>query len=165
MANQVAIALENSRLFKEAQQSLAEMRATQRQYLRDSWSSLISEKPLEYELGDDETANRQIQIPLTLRDQIIGQISMTASEEWTAEQKNLIETIATQAALALENARLVEESQFIASSEKLANEIITKVWSSTTMDAILQTAVRELGRALEAAEVDIEVRMDRNYEQ
>lgn len=157
MANQVAIALENSRLFQESQQNLVEMRATQRQYLQGAWSSLLEEKPLEYELGDDESADRQISVPLALRDQIIGQISMASTEEWTPEQRNLIETIATQAALALENARLVEESQTIASQERITNEIIAKIWSSNNTDNILQTAVRELGRALEAAEVDIEV--------
>ncbi len=159
MANQVAIAIENSRLFREAQQSLAEMNATQRQYLQGAWSSLASEQNLEYELGDDETADKTIDIPLTLREQVIGQINLTSTEEWTPEQKSLIETITTQAALALENARLVEESQSIAARERLANEIISKIWSSTSMDSILQTAVRELGRALEASEVDIEVSM------
>lgn len=160
MANEVSIALENSRLFKEAQQSLSEMRATQRQYLQSAWSSLTAEQNLEYAIGDNESLGSEIEVPITLRDQIIGQIQLTANEEWTLEQKNLIESIATQAALALENARLVEESQSIASRERMANEIIAKVWASTTMDSILQTTVRELGRALEAAEVDIEVSMD-----
>ncbi len=165
MANQVAIALENSRLFREGQQNLFEMRATQRQYLQGAWSSLVEEKSLEYELGDDEAADKTIQVPLALRDQIIGQISMASSEDWTAEQRNLIETIAAQAALALENARLVEESQTIASQERITNEIIAKVWSSSNTDSILQTAVRELGRALEASEVDIELTADENNEQ
>jgi transcriptional regulator with GAF, ATPase, and Fis domain len=58
MANQVAIALENSRLFREGQQNLVEMRATQRQYLQGAWSNLVEEKALEYELGDDESADK-----------------------------------------------------------------------------------------------------------
>lgn len=157
MANQVAIALENSRLFGEGQQNLLEMRATQRQYLLGAWSNLTEEKSLEYELGDDEDADKGIQVALALRDQIIGQISMASTDEWTPEQRNLIETIAAQAALALENARLVEESQTIAAQERITNEIIAKVWSSSNTDNILQTAARELGRALEAAEVDIEL--------
>jgi GAF domain-containing protein len=165
MANQVAIALENSRLFREGQQNLVEMRATQRQYLQGAWSNLVEEKALEYELGDDESADKPIQVPLALRDQIIGQISMASTEEWTPEQRNLIETIAAQAALALENARLVEESQTIASQERITNEIITKIWSSSNTDGILQTAVRELGRALEAAEVDIELATGETHEQ
>jgi GAF domain-containing protein len=164
MANQVAIALENSRLFREGQQNLVEMRATQRQYLQGAWSNLVEEKALEYELGDDESADKSIQVPLALRDQIIGQISMASTEEWTPEQRNLIETIAAQAALALENARLVEESQTIASQERITNEIVAKIWSSNNTDSILQTAVRELGRALEAAEVDIELTAGENHE-
>lgn len=160
MANEIAVALENARLFKESQQSLVEMRATQRQYLQSAWSSLASEQHLEYSLGDYESTDNQISMPLTLRDQIIGQIEMATHEELPAEQRNLIESIATQAALALENARLVEESQSIAARERLANEITSKVWASTTIDSILQTTVRELGRALEAAEVEIQISMD-----
>jgi GAF domain-containing protein len=164
VANQIAIAFENSRLFKDAQQSLSEMRATQRQYLQGAWSSLASEQNLKYATGNSDSAENETEFSLVLRDQIIGQIRMASNEEWTPEQKNLIEAIASQAALALENARLVEESQSIAARERLASEIITKVWASTTIDSILQTTARELGRALEAAEVEIEVSMDNRYE-
>jgi GAF domain-containing protein len=165
MSNQVAIALENSRLFTEAQQSINEMSATQQQYLQGVWNSLASEQKLDHTLGDRNSAgDQEINIPLTLRDQIIGQINMSSLDEWTPEQKNLIESIAAQAALALENARLVEESQSIAMRERLVNEVTSKIWASTTIDSILQTTVRELGRALEAAEVDIEVSMDGSNE-
>jgi len=163
MANEISIALENSRLFKEAQQSLSEMRATQRQYLQGAWSSLTTDQNLEYAIGDSDVAGNEIEIPLALRDQIIGQIQLSTNEVWSPEQKKLIESIATQAALALENARLVEESQSIATRERMANEIIAKVWASTTIDSILQTTVRELGKALEAAEVNIEVSMDNKH--
>jgi GAF domain-containing protein len=165
MSNQIAITLENSRLFTEAQQSLSEMSATQQQYLQGVWLSLAADQKLEHALGDSSMTGRQeIEIPLTLRDQIIGQINMSSVDEWTSEQKSLIEAIATQAALALENARLVEESQSIAMRERLANEVTSKIWASTTIDSILQTTVRELGRALEAAEVNIEVLMGDNNE-
>ncbi len=162
LANQIAIALDNARLFGEAQQSLLEMRATQRQYLENAWTTLAEEQDLEYQLGDGEITDqtREIQVPLALRDQIIGQIQMATNEEWTPEQRSLIESIATQAALALENARLVEESQSTAAREKLANEITSKIWSSTSVDAIMQTAVRELGRALDVTEATIEIKME-----
>jgi GAF domain-containing protein len=160
MANQVAIALENSRLFTEAQQSIREMSATQQQYLQGMWLSLAANQNFEYTLGSsDLDSGQEIEVPLTLRDQIIGQIKLSNSEEWTPEQKKLIESIAAQAALALENARLVEDSQSIAMRERLASEVTAKIWASTTMDSILQTTVRELGRALEASEVNIEVSM------
>src|SRR5690606_26368110 len=158
MANAIAIAMENSRLFQEAQQSLLEMQATQRQYLQDAWHTLTTDEKVEYALGDSEAAEDDlIEIPLSLRNQVIGQIQMASSGEWTSEQRNIVESIAAQATLALENARLVEESRSTAAQEKLASDIISKVWASTNMDSILQTAVRELGRSLEATEVEIEV--------
>jgi GAF domain-containing protein len=161
MANAIAIAMENSRLFQEAQQSLLEMQATQRQYLQDAWHTLTTDEKVEYALGDSEAAEDDlIEIPLSLRNQVIGQIQMASSGEWTSEQRNIVESIAAQATLALENARLVEESRSTAAQEKLASDIISKVWASTNMDSILQTAVRELGRSLEATEVEIEVSMD-----
>ncbi len=165
LANQLAAAYENARLFAESQQSLAELRATQRQYLQGSWSALASERNLEYEVGEREAAKDAAElVPLALREQIIGQIELAGAENLTAEQKSLIESIANQAALALENARLVEESQSIAARERLANEIIAKVWSSTTIESILQTTVRELGRALEAAEVEIQISTEKGDE-
>ena len=161
MANGISIAIENARLFQEAQQSIMEMRATQRQYLETAWSSLASEKSLDYALGDADLADtNSLEVPLALRNQTIGQIFTAGSSEWTNEQKSLIEAIAAQATLALENARLVENSQFTAAQERLTNEIIAKIWAASNLDGILQTTVRELGRNLEASEVEIEVSME-----
>jgi hypothetical protein len=41
-------------------------------------------------------------------------------------------------------------------------EITGKIWASTTMNGILQSAVSELGHALDASEATIELRMDDN---
>jgi GAF domain-containing protein/HAMP domain-containing protein len=163
MANQVAIAIENARLFQEAQQNLQDMRAIQQQYLLTSWKGITEEKSdLHYENGELEEGGvfQESTFPLTLRDQLIGQISLSSDEEWTADEKSMIEAIASQAALALENARLVEESQSTLVGERLTNEITAKIWSSSNVDAILQTAVRELGRALNATEATIELSID-----
>ena len=72
----------------------------------------------------------------------------------------MIEAIAAQAALALENARLVEESQSSAHREQVVADITGQIWTSTTTDAILQTAARELGRAIETDEVTIELKVE-----
>ena len=161
MANEIAIAIENSKLYQEAQQSLFEMRATQRQYLRDAWNSLTSTESLTYAVGD-ETLDPEIEkeIPLSIRGQVIGQIKLGNTNEWNAETQSLIEEIASHASQALENARLVEDSQATATREQLANQIISKIWASNNMDTILQTTVRELGKALEASEVEIEITTD-----
>jgi GAF domain-containing protein/HAMP domain-containing protein len=163
MANQVAIALENARLYQEAQRNLQEMRTLQRQYLLNSWNALAEEKSdLGYTVGDEEaTGQVSLEVPLALRDQIIGEISLASEQEWTAEERNLIEAIASQAALALENARLLEESQKLAARDHLIAEVTRKIWSVNTLDGILQTAIKEMGRALDASIATIELKMEK----
>ncbi len=162
MAGQVAIALENARLFQETQLRINEMRAIQQQYLVEGWGSLSMRKnELEYSIGESNDANTQKLItPINLRDQTIGQIAIESSGDWTTEQKNLIDAVATQAAIALENARLVNESRQIATRERMLAEINSKIWASTTIDGVLQTAVKELGRRLDASSATIELKLD-----
>ena len=162
MAGQVAIALENARLFQEAQQIIKEMRAVQQQYLLQGWQGLSEEnEKLEYRIGDEDDENSsRLEVPISLRDQILGQIMLEAQTEWTPDQQSLVDAVATQAAIALENARLVSESRHIALRERMATEINSKIWASATIDGVLQTVVKELGRRLDASSATIELRLD-----
>ena len=164
MANQVSIALENASLFQQVQQNLDEIRAIQRQYTTQTWHRVANREEFRYEVGDEEShgSENELEVPLAIRDSVIGEIRLDSINEWTPEQRNLIESIAAQASLALENARLLEEGQSTATRERLISEISGKIWSSTTIDGILRTAVQELGRALDASEATIEMNMEDN---
>ena len=74
-----------------------------------------------------------------------------------------MEAVATQAALALENAQLVEASQLTARREHMLAEITGKVWASPTIESILGTAVEELGQALDAEQASIELKMESSH--
>ncbi|HUI90480.1 MAG TPA: GAF domain-containing protein [Anaerolineales bacterium] len=162
MASQVSIALENAELFHQVQQNLAEIQAVQKQYTTQSWKQVADGEDLYYEVGDTDPSGpeNELEVNLALRDEVIGGIRLESDNDWTSEQRNLIESVATQAALALENARLVKEGQTTATRERLISEISGKIWSSATMDGILRTAVQELGRALDVADATIELNMD-----
>jgi GAF domain-containing protein/HAMP domain-containing protein len=162
MAGQVAIALENARLFQEAQQNIRELRAIQQQYLLTGWSGYSGAlEELEYAVGDESDSDAgKIEVPISLRDQTLGQIRLESSTEWTPEQKSLVDAVATQAAIAVENARLVNETRQAALRERMLSEINSKIWSSATIDSVLQTVVKELGRRLDASRVSIELNMD-----
>jgi GAF domain-containing protein/HAMP domain-containing protein len=157
MASQVAVALENARLFQETRQRLQELQTVQRQYLQEAWTSLSAQKNLEYGIGDDAATITAIalNVPLTLRDQIIGQIRLEGDAEWSPEERTWVEAVATQTSIALENARLMEESRDQASIERTVAEITARVWSANTIDSILQTAAKEIGRALNLSEATI----------
>jgi GAF domain-containing protein len=166
MANQVTVALENARLFEEAQQSISELRSIQKQYLLEGWTSLRSyNENLEYGIGEStETANQKLESTINLRDQALGQITLEGRDEWSPEQQSLVDAITAQAAIALENARLVAESRQVAVKERTLAEINSKIWSSASIDGILQTVVRELGRRLEASNATIELKLDEEHD-
>jgi GAF domain-containing protein/HAMP domain-containing protein len=162
MAGQVAIALENARLFQEAQQVIRELRTVHQQYLLEGWSEFSEENnKLEYHIGDEEEdGSRRLEVPISLRDQILGEILLEGQREWTSDQQSLVDAVATQAAIALENARLVSESRQIAIRERMVGEIYSKIWASATIDGVLQTVIKELGRRLNASSATIELRIE-----
>ena len=162
MAGQVAIALENARLFQEAQQVIRELRTVQQQYLLEGWSGFSEDNErLEYRIGDEDDENaRKLEVPISLRDQVLGQIMLEGQREWTPDQQSLVDAVATQAAIALENARLVSESRQIALRERMVAEINSKIWASATIDGVLQTVIKELGRRLNASSATIELNID-----
>jgi GAF domain-containing protein len=162
MGSQVAIALENARLFQEAQMVIREMRTVQQQYLIEGWNRYTSDnETLEYVVGDEvfEDAER-MEVPINLRDQNLGQIVLEGREDWTPEQHSLVDAVARQAAIALENARLVQESHQVAVRERMLAEINSKIWSAATIDGILQTVVKELGRRFDASQASIEISIE-----
>ena len=160
MAGQVAIALENARLYQEAQRVIKEMRTVQQQYLQEGWSGYSAQHDeLEYGIGDDILENsKQMEVQISLRDQILGQIMLEGNSEWTQDQRSLVDAVATQAAIALENARLVSESRQVAVRERMLAEINSKIWSSATIDGVLQTVAKELGRRMNATQVTVELK-------
>jgi GAF domain-containing protein len=162
MASQVTVALENARLFQEAQMVIKEMQAVQQQYLLEGWRAFTAEhQEMEYAVGDESIENdRSVDFPISLREQVLGQITLEGKEDWSLEQKSLVDAIAKQAAVALENARLVSESRQVAARERMLAEINSRVWSSATIDGVLQTVIKELGRRLDAAQATIELDID-----
>ena len=160
MASQVAIALENARLYQEAQRIIKEMHSVQQQYLQEGWSGYSSQhEELEYGIGDEILENsKQMEIPISLRDQLLGQIILEGNDEWTPDQRSFVDAVATQAAIALENARLVSESRQLAIRERMLAEINSKIWSSATIDGVLQTVAKELGRRMNASQVTVELK-------
>jgi GAF domain-containing protein len=102
-------------------------------------------------------------IPLILRDQVAGVLRTYKPAEkgpWSEQEIEVLNNIVHQLALTLEAAQLYEQSQQRAGYERVLSEVTSKVWSASGIEAILQTAVRELGRALNASELEIALTED-----
>jgi hypothetical protein len=67
-----------------------------------------------------------------------------------------VTAIIERAALSLDNARLLQESQGRAAKEAKIGEVTAKIGASINIRNVLQTAVEELGRALPGSDVVIQ---------
>ncbi|MFL7795134.1 MAG: GAF domain-containing protein [Anaerolineae bacterium] len=97
-------------------------------------------------------------IPIKLRGQVIGVLNLRSSrDEISPRTVSQIEEVADRLAVALENARLLEETERRARREQLLSEMTAQFTQSLDMDALLRSAVRELGQLPNVAEVSVHV--------
>jgi GAF domain-containing protein len=78
---------------------------------------------------------------------------------WSNEEIEIIQTIVQQTMLAADNARLFEAAQRRAAREQLINEITARIRSSATMEAVLNSAAREIRRVTDARHAAIELEL------
>ncbi|MBI5965409.1 MAG: GAF domain-containing protein [Chloroflexi bacterium] len=189
LADQIAIALENARLFTQTQQALTEAQTLYQQNVREGWlafsreeeligyhQSMTGGRKMTTPVDSDEitqamnrgsivifnadgvTREPSIVVPIKLRGQVIGAMNIKApakDRQWTGDEINLVEAISERLSLALENARLIQESQRKLIKEQAISEVTGKIGASINLKNVLQTAVEELGRAMPGSEVMI----------
>jgi GAF domain-containing protein len=107
---------------------------------------------------DDQDIVSAAAIPIKLRGQVIGVLNLRSSrDEIPPRTISQIEEVADRLAVALENARLLEETERRARREQLLSEMTAQFTQSLDMDALLRSAVRELGQLPNVAEVSVHV--------
>jgi GAF domain-containing protein/HAMP domain-containing protein len=110
-------------------------------------------------VNSDETATSgtsQLAAPIQLRGQTIGVLDLQEMEgerHWTQDDITLVQEIADQVGQALEKARLFDESRRRAQREQATRQITDRIRGRTEVDAMLQTAIRELAQTLGAPRV------------
>ncbi len=175
IADSLAIALENDRLYNETRQRLDEIRALNHEYIQNAWAettAAFGELSYEYEspaagaegrlavptAGKEGQPAGAVQVPLMLRDEIIGSINLEMDHDTLTEDETaFIENVTTQTAIALENARLLHETERRAAQEQKLNELASRFSRAFSIEEILQSAVQELGQLPAVAEVSIQI--------
>lgn len=101
------------------------------------------------EEGDGRVIGTLLAVPIKLRGQVIGVLNLRfATPEVPSETVRVVEAIAERLALALETARLLEESRLHAERDRRIAEITARVRASLDPEAVLRTAAQQLGAAL-----------------
>ncbi|RME42921.1 MAG: GAF domain-containing protein [Caldilineae bacterium] len=109
--------------------------------------------------GNGQAAATDIALPLTLRGEVIGVVGIErpADQPWLEDELNALQNLGEQIALALDTARLARETEKAAWRDRVVSETTARVWSSAEVEAVMRTAVAQLGEKLGASEVVIQL--------
>lgn len=188
MADQIAIAIENARLFERTQNALNEVQSMYSQYLRQEWKRFAQQLTMSGyhqaigggRLLNKPVQNREIQqaldrgevvvleqqsdsrptivVPVKLRNETLGVlyiVSLQKERRWAREEVALVQTASDRLALALENARLLQDSLSRAERERKVSEITSHIRSTNDPNEMIRLAVHELKNALGVNRVEI----------
>ncbi|MEA3350842.1 MAG: cache domain-containing protein [Chloroflexota bacterium] len=183
MTDQVAIAIDNARLLAKSEAALEAERRAYGELSQEAWNKLsrgqtipryISNAPgIAYPIKEQQQTqtlqaiqNGQIIqkddltaiVPIESHGQILGGLRLRKPEDsgaWTQTQVELVETLSEQLSVALESARLYQDTQRRAAREQLTGEIATHLRETLDIETVLATAAQELRDALGIATAEV----------
>jgi len=188
LADQVSIAIQNAEQFEETRRVLNESEVLSRQFIQMGWQQFTKRKNLlgirhtgartsllhrqngkesQEDLFTREQARPNsrgavLSLPIKLHGEVIGSVDVRAPDNrpWDQDELDIVTAIIERAAIAMENARLLAESQKRAAKERIIGEISAKISMQSEIDELLKTAAQELGHNLPGAEIAIQFTKD-----
>lgn len=186
LADQLATAIEKTRLAQEVSRALEELERSYGRYTREGWQNLSSSGRIKNRgyrfdnvriepakipptLGvkamsagtlvtsNDDAPSHEVAIPIKLRGQTVGAVQAKLREGSGDGTINSLELVIDRLASALESARLYEQASYRADREQAISQITNAISSSSDYETIMRTTVRELGSILEDADVAIQI--------
>jgi GAF domain-containing protein len=108
----------------------------------------------------DENRQKTVVVPIKLRDQANGVISVKLKEDYREDTISTLVLASERLASALESARLYEEARERADHEQSVAQITTAISAANSYEEILQTTIREIGNTLRDTEIRIQITGD-----
>jgi len=182
VADQVVVALDNALLFERLEESVDAERRVYGQMSAEAWQQLfhtqaqisvlsqsqgvaLSSDPLRPEMrqalhqkepalsAEDHTG---LALPIKVRDQVIGVLGGRkpgGGGRWTAEEIEMLQTLTDQLGVALESARLYQDTQRRAARERAISEVTGRMREPVELEDVLKVAVDQIRQALDLDEL------------
>jgi len=155
IADQLAVAIYNAQLRNQTDQRIEQINQLNRQLTRQAWTqteeSLGLDLNYSYNLMDIDTTPQPDQpegtmaAPITIRGEVIGTLNASPPDglAFSDGDHAIIRGVAERVSLAIENARLFQETQVVLSETEILYELSGKLSASVSYDdtitAILET--------------------------
>lgn len=178
LADQVALALDNARLYQESQGRLEEVRRLYGEYGQRAWDALAKRREVpgyrytpytgvtpavvdydeEVERPPEQAGEPGLDLPVLVRDRRVGSLTVrkpAGSGGWTGAEVEMLEKIVEQLGVALEGARLYGETQRRVERERLLGTVTAQMRETLDIHTVLRTAARQIRESLGLPEVTV----------
>jgi GAF domain-containing protein/HAMP domain-containing protein len=176
LSDQIALAIDNTRLLQTSQRTLVELERLYGQQVSIAWKQQLADKDLiyrydpvgvdyrpresEHELLSEQVEDNgnQLSKDISFRGQVIGTINLlreSDQDHWSEDEKILVEEILEQTAMALENARLLDQIRLRSDQIQLLQEITAMSASLMDEESLLESITQKLYSGLELLECSI----------
>jgi GAF domain-containing protein len=190
VADQLAIAIENSRLLAESQAAVEAVRRAYGEISTNAWKRLLENNSPAFKSDDrggisatkSEKWNAEelqalregspvrakngktLHVPILQRGQAIGIIRLAKHDpaSWSEQEVQLAQSLTAQLSDSLEAARLYGEATHRAERERAIAEVTNKIGSGYEIDDILRSMTEELGKMFEDSEVVVQITREEN---
>lgn len=178
MADSLAVAVQNALRFEQAQHALEKFSRYQEQEVLQVWREMlrkrggylgylydrvrvsalqdadpvlpVGERPTVLTVSRREDGAYLLLTPLEVRGKPVGRFAFESDVPWTEDSIQVVKAVVAQLGLALENARLLEETRRRAILQETTGAVTARIRSEVEIEAILERALTELGQALGA---------------
>ena len=155
VADQLAVAIRNAELLSEKEGLLAASMELTQVLTQESWAEYVRQRReaaegFEYDLYDvrpldeaESASNGNLRLPIRLRGAVIGEVTaaLDAGRTLTEDEEQLVAQILDRVALAIDNARLVEQTQLSLYETNRLYQATQSIAAANTVAELVQEVV------------------------
>ncbi len=153
LADQVGIAIYNIRLLQETEQRVEQIVSLSRELTRDAWEGVEEkfqvEQAYHYDLREVKSGpaaplvDDSISMPITVRGHVVGSLDVAAPEgvNFTRDEQLILQAVTDRVALAIDRARLFQETQLSLSETSLLYNLSRHINEATALEEIIQAII------------------------
>jgi GAF domain-containing protein/response regulator RpfG family c-di-GMP phosphodiesterase len=153
LADRISSAVYNVRLLEQSEERVQEINSLNRELTRTAWEGVQEKFQVEqgyyYDLHQlkpgtaDYTNGEAMSLPITIRGQVIGSLDVAVPEggEFSADEQLILNAVTDRVALAIDRARLFQETQLSLSETSLLYELSRHINEATALEEIIQAMI------------------------